>query len=54
MSQDRLLIPANPSIGVLRHKEHHYAFSSRDAAMEFAMDPDKYVKQQEIIILINN
>ncbi|ELU04875.1 hypothetical protein CAPTEDRAFT_163417 [Capitella teleta] len=44
VSQDRLLIPANPSIGVLRHKEHHYAFSSRDAAMEFAMDPEKYVR----------
>ena len=37
---DRLLLPANPEIGVLRYKEHCYAFSSKAAAEEFASNPD--------------
>jgi len=37
---DRLLIPANPSIGVLRHQNNYYAFSSREAAKEFVLSID--------------
>lgn len=39
---DRLLIPANPEIGVLRYKDHYYAFSSKLAASEFCQNPDGY------------
>ncbi|XP_067658072.1 cilia- and flagella-associated protein 206-like [Haliotis asinina] len=41
---DRLLIPSNPEIGVLRFRDHHYAFSSRDAAYEFAQNPAAYIQ----------
>ncbi|XP_005101930.1 cilia- and flagella-associated protein 206 [Aplysia californica] len=40
---DRLLLPANPEIGVLRFREHYYAFSSKDAAYEFAQNPQEYI-----------
>lgn len=43
VNQDRLLIPANPEVGVLCWREHYYAFSSKMAAEEFAVDPDGYV-----------
>ncbi|KAK3758413.1 hypothetical protein RRG08_058683 [Elysia crispata] len=43
---DRLLVPANPDIGVMRYREHYYAFSSKEAAYEFAQNP------QEIITLV--
>ncbi|GFR85704.1 cilia- and flagella-associated protein 206 [Elysia marginata] len=43
---DRLLVPANPDIGVMRYREHYYAFSSKEAAYEFAQNP------QEIIGLV--
>ncbi|XP_064603017.1 cilia- and flagella-associated protein 206-like [Liolophura sinensis] len=33
---DRLLIPANPDIGILRYRDHYYSFSSKPAAYEFA------------------
>ena len=39
---DRFLLPANPNIGVLQHKGKYYAFSSKDAAIEFADKPDEY------------
>lgn len=38
---DRLLVPSNPHIGVLRHRERNYSFSSRQAAEKFASDPDR-------------
>lgn len=41
---DRLLLPANPQVGVLRYKEHCYAFSSRQAAEEFCINPDGYIR----------
>lgn len=44
VNRDRLLIPANPEIGVLRHRECYYAFSSKKAAEEFATQPDHYVR----------
>lgn len=34
----------NPSIGLLKHKEKTYAFSSKEAAYAFAKSPDKYIK----------
>ncbi|CAH1782884.1 unnamed protein product [Owenia fusiformis] len=39
---DRLLLPSNPEIGVLRHKDRYYAFSSRKAAEEFSENPDGF------------
>ena len=40
VAHDRVLIPANPNIGLLHYKENYYAFSSKAAANEFAKDPD--------------
>ncbi|XP_061563498.1 cilia- and flagella-associated protein 206-like [Cololabis saira] len=40
-----LLLPGNPHIGVLKHKEKFYAFSSREAALKFASSPDDFVAQ---------
>lgn len=41
---DRLLIPSNPEVGVLRYKDHYYAFSNKNAAAEFAQNPDHYIR----------
>ena len=38
---DRLLLPANPEIGVMRFREHYYAFSTNEAAYEFAQNPQE-------------
>ncbi|KAL8560336.1 hypothetical protein ACOMHN_006067 [Nucella lapillus] len=40
---DRLLIPANPEIGVMRFREHYYAFSTKEAAYEFAENPQEFI-----------
>ncbi|NP_001171855.1 uncharacterized protein LOC100369566 [Saccoglossus kowalevskii] len=40
---DRLLLPGNPDIGVLRYKDRYYAFSQKEAAYEFASDPDRFI-----------
>uniref|UniRef100_A0A3B3YJH1 Cilia- and flagella-associated protein 206 n=1 Tax=Poecilia mexicana TaxID=48701 RepID=A0A3B3YJH1_9TELE len=45
VKRDGLLLPGNPSIGVLEHKERFYAFSSREAALAFASSPDDFVAQ---------
>ncbi|XP_061479269.1 cilia- and flagella-associated protein 206 [Rhineura floridana] len=42
--KDGLLLPANPSIGVLKFKEKYYAFSSKEAAYTFSQNPEKYIK----------
>ncbi|XP_044277939.1 cilia- and flagella-associated protein 206 [Varanus komodoensis] len=42
--KDGLLLPGNPSLGVLKHKEKYYAFNSVEAAYTFAKNPDKYIK----------
>ncbi|XP_053143263.1 cilia- and flagella-associated protein 206 isoform X2 [Hemicordylus capensis] len=42
--KDGLLLPGNPSIGVLKHKEKYYAFTSKEAAYAFAKNPEKYIK----------
>lgn len=40
---DRFLMPAVPSIGVLHYDDKYYAFSSKEAAYEFAADPVNYI-----------
>ncbi|KAM6459023.1 cilia- and flagella-associated protein 206 isoform 1-T2 [Liasis olivaceus] len=42
--KDGLLIPGNPSIGVLKHREKYYSFNSKEAAYTFAKNPEKYIK----------
>jgi len=34
----------NPAIGILKHKERCYVFSSREAAYIFAQDPEKFIQ----------
>ncbi|XP_036033164.1 cilia- and flagella-associated protein 206 isoform X2 [Onychomys torridus] len=40
---DGLLLPGNPSIGILKYKEKYYTFNSRDAAYSFAENPERYI-----------
>ncbi|XP_045044478.1 cilia- and flagella-associated protein 206 isoform X3 [Desmodus rotundus] len=40
---DGLLLPGNPAIGILKHKEKYYTFNTRDAAYSFAENPDNYI-----------
>ncbi|XP_016115148.1 cilia- and flagella-associated protein 206 [Sinocyclocheilus grahami] len=55
-----LLLPGNQKIGVLKHKEKHYAFSSKSAAYEFASKADEFIaaavetakRQPELIQLL--
>ncbi|XP_075058849.1 cilia- and flagella-associated protein 206 [Mixophyes fleayi] len=42
-TKDGLLLPGNPSIGILKHRERYYVFSSKEAAYMFAQDPDHYI-----------
>lgn len=44
-THDRLLIPGNADIGILHFKNHYYTFVSKEAALEFASDPDRYILQ---------
>ncbi|KAM9562786.1 cilia- and flagella-associated protein 206 isoform 2-T2 [Guaruba guarouba] len=39
-----LTLPGNPAIGILKHKEKCYVFSSKEAAYIFAQDPDKFIQ----------
>ncbi|CAG2233873.1 Cilia- and flagella-associated protein 206 [Mytilus edulis] len=41
---DRLLLPSNPDIGVLRNKDHYYGFSNKQAATEFSQNPDGFIR----------
>ncbi|EDV22731.1 uncharacterized protein TRIADDRAFT_50604 [Trichoplax adhaerens] len=41
--EDRFLLPGDPNIGIIRYKGHNFAFSSQEAAHEFASDPDNYI-----------
>ncbi|XP_057307857.1 cilia- and flagella-associated protein 206-like isoform X1 [Hydractinia symbiolongicarpus] len=38
-----LLIPANPSNGVIEYNEGYYAFSTAETAYEFAADPEYFI-----------
>ncbi|XP_029902991.1 cilia- and flagella-associated protein 206 [Myripristis murdjan] len=45
VNKDGLLLPGNPSIGILKHKEKLYVFSSKDTALKFASSPDEFIAQ---------
>ncbi|XP_022593546.1 cilia- and flagella-associated protein 206 [Seriola dumerili] len=45
VSRDGLLLPGNPHIGVLKHKEKLYVFTSKKAALEFASCPDNFIAE---------
>ncbi|XP_071391102.1 cilia- and flagella-associated protein 206 [Centroberyx affinis] len=45
VNKDGLLLPANPSIGVLKHRERFYIFSSKEAALKFASAADEFIAQ---------
>ncbi|XP_063435731.1 cilia- and flagella-associated protein 206-like [Mytilus trossulus] len=40
---DRLLLPSNPDIGVLRYKDCYYGFRNKQAATEFPQKPDGFI-----------
>ena len=37
---DCFLLPANPNIGVLHHRGKYYGFSNKEAADDFAGNPE--------------
>ncbi|XP_075603744.1 cilia- and flagella-associated protein 206 isoform X2 [Balearica regulorum gibbericeps] len=39
-----LTLPGNPAVGILKHKERCYVFSSKEAAYIFAQDPDRFIQ----------
>ncbi|XP_020487247.2 cilia- and flagella-associated protein 206 isoform X1 [Labrus bergylta] len=45
VTRDGLLLPGNPYIGVLKHKEKLYVFSSKDAAVKFASSPEEFIEE---------
>ncbi|CAL8392657.1 unnamed protein product [Arctogadus glacialis] len=44
-ARDGLLLPGNPSIGVLRLQDKYYVFSSREAAEQFSSRPDDFTSR---------
>ncbi|NWY01129.1 CF206 protein, partial [Nothoprocta ornata] len=38
------ILPGNPAIGILKHRDRYYAFSSKEAAYAFAQNPDKSIE----------
>uniref|UniRef100_A0A671TZ71 Cilia- and flagella-associated protein 206 n=1 Tax=Sparus aurata TaxID=8175 RepID=A0A671TZ71_SPAAU len=45
VNRDGLLLPGNPHVGVLKHKEKFYVFSSKEAALKFASCPDTFIAE---------
>ncbi|NWR49338.1 CF206 protein, partial [Regulus satrapa] len=39
-----ITLPGNPAIGILKHRDKYYVFSSKEAAYIFAQDPDKFIQ----------
>ncbi|XP_056343794.1 cilia- and flagella-associated protein 206 [Oenanthe melanoleuca] len=39
-----ITLRGNPAIGILKHNEKYYVFSSKEAAYLFAQDPDKFIQ----------
>ncbi|XP_035415455.1 cilia- and flagella-associated protein 206 isoform X4 [Cygnus atratus] len=39
-----LTLPGNPAIGILKHKDRCYVFSSKESAYIFAQDPDTFIQ----------
>ena len=60
-SYDRILLPGVPKLGLLKHKNKVYSFSSSEGAVIFSQAPDKYIaeiiegsrKSPELIQLLN-
>ncbi|XP_053877385.1 cilia- and flagella-associated protein 206 isoform X3 [Malaclemys terrapin pileata] len=42
--KDGLLLPGNPAIGILKHKEKYYTFSSKESAYVFSKTPDMFIQ----------
>ncbi|XP_061756394.1 cilia- and flagella-associated protein 206 isoform X1 [Nerophis ophidion] len=38
-----ILLPGNPYIGILKHKDKMYVFSSKEAALKFVRSPDHFI-----------
>ncbi|KAL7387741.1 hypothetical protein ABVT39_000076 [Epinephelus coioides] len=45
VNRDGLLLPGNPHIGVFKHEEKLYVFSSKEAALKFASSPDDFIAE---------
>ncbi|KAM9495312.1 cilia- and flagella-associated protein 206 [Clarias gariepinus] len=45
IEKNGLLLPGNPNIGILKHKEKYYSFTSKQAAYQFASKADEYIEQ---------
>ncbi|XP_070782318.1 cilia- and flagella-associated protein 206 [Enoplosus armatus] len=45
VNRDGLLLPGNSHIGVLKHKEKLYVFSSKEAALKFATSPEDVIAE---------
>ncbi|XP_051782421.1 cilia- and flagella-associated protein 206-like [Erpetoichthys calabaricus] len=43
IEKNGLLLMGNPKIGILKHNDKYYSFSSKKAAKTFAENPDKYI-----------
>ncbi|MBN3323131.1 CF206 protein, partial [Atractosteus spatula] len=43
VKKNGLLLPGNPDIGILKHRDKYYIFSSTEAACGFAEDPEGYI-----------
>ncbi|OXB73779.1 UNVERIFIED_CONTAM: hypothetical protein H355_007374 [Colinus virginianus] len=39
-----ITLPGNPALGILKHKDRCYVFSSKESAYIFAQDPDKFIQ----------
>ncbi|XP_018599039.1 cilia- and flagella-associated protein 206 [Scleropages formosus] len=48
--KDGSLLPGNPSIGILKHRNKFYIFSSKEAACDFAANPDENIEQLAEIV----
>ncbi|KAG7331827.1 hypothetical protein KOW79_005796 [Hemibagrus wyckioides] len=44
VEKNGLLLPGNPNIGILKHREKYYSFSSKQAAYRFASNADEYTE----------
>ncbi|KAF4091991.1 hypothetical protein AMELA_G00015960 [Ameiurus melas] len=44
VEKNGLLLPGNPNVGVLKHREKYYSFSSKQAAYRFAEKADEYIE----------
>jgi hypothetical protein len=39
-----LLLPGNPSLGIIRHASKHYSFASLKCMKDFVEDPDRFIE----------